>query len=287
MGYHGNSLHAFALENIHHVQKDDDISQIIINSLNSMNETLVDNDIITIATKIICRSEATKIDFNTIEASEEAIDIANKSNRHPGFIQLMLNETEILGYNKQVVLTKFKDSGLVLANGGADRNDCIENKNVPLKDGVPLRGDSLTHAWMIPKDPNNTAKQIRINLEEHYKVKIGIIILDSNARPWRIGTVGYCVGTSGVKTVDWGKETIERCRDYDGCYWPNAFTVGLGDELASLGNILMGEYADGTPVVVIRGLKNILHDRHTALTLNRPGTTPWEEYPISQLETLE
>ena len=74
------------------------------------------------------------------------------------------------------------------------------------------------------------------------------MIIDSHARAWRIGTVGVTIGLSGVPAV-----VDERgWQDLFG-YTLRVTIVGVADELAAAASLVMGQAAEGTPVVHARG----------------------------------
>jgi coenzyme F420-0:L-glutamate ligase/coenzyme F420-1:gamma-L-glutamate ligase len=81
------------------------------------------------------------------------------------------------------------------------------------------------------------------------------LIIDSHGRAWREGAVGVTIGAAGLNTL----------LDLRGT--PDLFgkplrttQVGLADELASAASIMMGQAAEGMPVVHIRGLPYPLGD---------------------------
>ena len=101
---------------------------------------------------------------------------------------------------------------------------------------------------LLPEDPDRTAGQIRAALEQHNGRRIGVLINDSHGRAWRLGTVGVCIGISNVPPlVDQRGWT-----DLFG-YELHATVVGVADELAAAASLVMGQAAEGTPVVHVRG----------------------------------
>jgi len=79
-------------------------------------------------------------------------------------------------------------------------------------------------------------------------VNIGVMIIDSHGRAWRIGTVGICIGLSGLPAI------------IDERGWKDLFDytlkitiVGVADELAAAASLVMGQAAEGTPIVHVRG----------------------------------
>ena len=89
---------------------------------------------------------------------------------------------------------------------------------------------------------------LRQKLEAETGLSLGIMIIDSHGRAWRNGTVGVTIGLSGVPgVVDKRGET-----DLFG-YKLRATEIGAADELAAAASLMMGQAAEGTPVVHVRG----------------------------------
>jgi len=89
---------------------------------------------------------------------------------------------------------------------------------------------------------------MRERIESQTGKRIGVMIIDSHGRAWRIGTVGMCIGLSGVPAL------------MDERGWKDLFghelkitVVGVADELAAAASLVMGQAAEGTPAVHVRG----------------------------------
>jgi len=76
------------------------------------------------------------------------------------------------------------------------------------------------------------------------------VINDSHGRPFRLGTVGTAVGVAGLPAL-WDRRGEA---DMFG-YRLQHTEVGLADEIAAAASLIMGQAAEGTPVILIRGLE--------------------------------
>jgi len=76
------------------IQKDDSIPGIIIEALDNNKLVLEEMDILTIAQKIISKAEGQTVDLKTIEAGKEALELAEKLNKDPRKVQVVLNESK-------------------------------------------------------------------------------------------------------------------------------------------------------------------------------------------------
>mgnify|MGYP001585145805 CR=1 FL=1 len=77
---------------------------------------------------------------------------------------------------------------------------------------------------------------------------LGVMIIDSHGRAWRLGTVGVAIGLSGLP----GLVDERGWEDLFG-YRLKITIVGAADELAAAASLMIGQAAEGTPVVHARG----------------------------------
>ena len=108
---------------------------------------------------------------------------------------------------------------------------------------------------MLPENPDQSAELIREELQQATQKKLGVMIIDSHGRAWRNGTVGVCIGLSGLP----GLIDMRGQKDLFG-YELRATEVGVADELAAAASLIMGQVAEGTPVVHVRGFPYALRD---------------------------
>ena len=105
------------------------------------------------------------------------------------------------------------------------------------------------HARRVIHDPDRSARLIRDSLIAATGKSIGVLVIDSFGRAWRLGTCGICIGAAGVETI----QDLRGQRDLLGRQLQSTI-VGRGDELAAAASLLMGQANEGRPMVVIRGL---------------------------------
>jgi coenzyme F420-0:L-glutamate ligase/coenzyme F420-1:gamma-L-glutamate ligase len=134
--------------------------------------------------------------------------------------------------------------GFVCANAG------IDHSNVrPPADLVETKGRS-DDDWvlLLPENPDASAASLRAQLEAETDTCLGVMIIDSHGRAWRMGTVGVCIGLSGLPAL----EDLRGKSDLFG-YQLRVTEVGVADELAAAASLMMGQVAEGTPIVHVRG----------------------------------
>ena len=101
---------------------------------------------------------------------------------------------------------------------------------------------------LLPENPDQSAAEIRAALESASGKRLGVLIIDSHGRAWRLGTVGVAIGLSGLP----GLMDERGWTDLFG-YALQITVVGVADELAAAASLMMGQAAEGTPVVHARG----------------------------------
>lgn len=230
-------LRALALAGIPQVRAGDDIAALIVDALDRSNVTLAPGDVIVIAQKIVSKAEGRLVDLSTVTPSERAQKLAVEVDKDSRLVELVLREsTEVVRHRKNVLVVAHRN-GYVLANAGIDAS------NVGADDG-----DS--HVLLLPEDCNRSCREIRQRLAERTGVEIAVIINDSLGRAWRNGTVGTALGAAGLPAL----LDLAGTPDLHGRKLRTT-EVGVADEIAAAASLLMGQAGEGTPVVLLRGLK--------------------------------
>jgi len=215
----------------------DDISKLIFDNLVKSNIYLLDGDIVVIAQKIISKSENRLVNLVSIHPSEKAFELSKNSGKDPRLIELILRESKEIIRVRQGSIICEHNIGFVCANAG------IDHSNVS---GPGTNDDDWV--LLLPLNPDLSAGKIRTEIEKLSGVNIGVLIIDSHGRAWRLGTVGVAIGISGIPGL------------VDERGWNDLFgftlqitVVGVADELAAAASLVMGQAAEGTPVVHVRG----------------------------------
>lgn len=230
------SLTLTPLLNFPLIRQDDNLADILVKSLQETQIELQDNDIIVLAQKIVSKSEGRMVNLATVTPSQHAIELAQKADKDPRVMELMLQESnEVLRIRVGTIIVEHK-LGFVCANAGIDHSNVMSG------------GDTEDYVLLLPEDPDRSARNIREKIKQTTGKTIGVMIIDSHGRAWRNGTVGICIGLSGLPAV-----VDERgWKDLFG-YALKITIVGVADELAAAASLVMGQAAEGIPAVHVRG----------------------------------
>jgi coenzyme F420-0:L-glutamate ligase/coenzyme F420-1:gamma-L-glutamate ligase len=225
------------LQNIPLIRQDDHLADILLKSLLETKIELKDDDIIVIAQKVVSKAEGRMRNIADVIPSSRALELAEKTQKDARVVELMLQESnEVLRTRVGAIIVEHR-LGFVCANAGIDHSNVAGHGN-----------DKEEYVLLLPEDPDGTARRIREEVRQQTGINIGVMIIDSHGRAWRNGTVGICIGLSGIPAV-----MDERgWKDLFG-YTLQVTVVGVADELAAAASLMMGQAAEGIPAVHVRG----------------------------------
>ena len=228
-----------ALKGIPIIKPGDNLAGIILSSIQQSDLTLEDGDILVLAQKIVSKAENQFINLANIQPSPQALALSAKSGKDPRLAELILREsTEILRTRFGSVIVEHR-LGFVCANAGIDHSN-VAGEGTTSEDWVLL----------LPQDPDRSSEVLRLQLQQVSGKKLGIMIIDSHGRAWRLGTVGVAIGISGLPGLMYERGW----QDLFG-YTLQITVVGVADELAAAASLVMGQASEGTPVVHVRGFQ--------------------------------
>jgi coenzyme F420-0:L-glutamate ligase/coenzyme F420-1:gamma-L-glutamate ligase len=206
---------------------------MILSALAAAGIAARDWDVLVVAQKVVSKAQGRFVNLGDVTPSLAALELAARSGKDPRLAELILRESrEVLRVRAGSVVVEHR-LGFICANAGIDHSN--------------VRGEG-DWVLLLPEDPDSSARRIRARLEAATGATLGVVIIDSHGRAWRLGTVGVAIGISGVPGL----------LDLRGR--PDLFDlrlqitqVGAADELAAAASLVMGQADEGTPVVHARG----------------------------------
>ena len=231
-----------ALPGIPLIKPGDDLAELILDAAGRAELSFESGDLLVVAQKVVSKAEGRHVDLTQITPSAEAVEVASRAEKDPRLVEVILSEArQVLRIRPGVIIVEHR-LGFVCANAGIDHSN-VEGEDVVL---------------MLPEDPGQSASRLRKDLEAASGARLGVLIIDSHGRAFRMGTEGVAIGLSGLPAL----------MDLRG--WPDLFgdplqvtQVGVADEVAAAASLLMGQAAEGRPVVHLRGMPYPLREGST------------------------
>ena len=225
-----------AIPGIPHVHEGDDIASLLLAALEKADLALRRGDVVVVAQKIISKAEGRVVNLEDVQPGARAVEVAGKSEKDPRLVELILQESDEISRIAPGVLIVRHRLGFTSANAGIDRSN------------VEQTGAGVT-VLLLPVDPDASAAHLRSALLERTGAAVGVVIVDSHGRPFRLGTVGVAIGVAGLPAL-WDRRGE---KDLYGYHLQHT-EVGVADEVAAAASLLIGQAAESTPVVLLRGL---------------------------------
>jgi coenzyme F420-0:L-glutamate ligase/coenzyme F420-1:gamma-L-glutamate ligase len=219
------------------IEPGDDLARILIDALRRAGLVLRDRDVLVIAQKIVSKAEGRYVELDAVRPSSRANELAGVTAKDPRHVEVVLAESsEVVRHREGLLITEHR-LGFVMANAGVDQSNIAH-------------GDGRERVLLLPEDPDGTCAALKAELDEVFEAEVGVVISDSFGRPWRNGVVGVALGAAGIPSLK------NRVGTPDLFGRPLRVTeIAFADEVAAAASMIMGQGAEGLPVVHVRGLR--------------------------------
>ncbi len=191
---------------------------------------LADGDVVVITSKIVSKAEGRSVDLASVQPSPFAVDWAERWDKDPRVVELVLAESVRIVRQVGPVLITETRHGFVCANSGVDQSS----------------SGAHDRALLLPYDPDESARAARAGFRER-NVDVAVVVTDTFGRPWREGQTDVAIGVAGLAPL----------RSYIGQHDPHGHEfrvqeICVADELAAAAELVKGN-TSRIPVAVIRG----------------------------------
>lgn len=217
-----------ALHNFPKIERKCNLSAEIIRTIKNEEFNIRDNDILCIASKLISKSEGLFVDLKSINPSQLALCLHQQIPRKdPRLIQIIIDQTSDKSGKKLQISKNFiggwLPNGLFLTSAGVDKIDA---------------GTAI----VLPKNCDEIAKRISDDIFNQLKVRVAIIITDSDGRIDKKGATQVAIGLYGVSGLRKSQ------------YQDKTNVETICDMLAASAGLLMGQKGKMLPIVKIHGI---------------------------------
>ena len=224
-------LSIFGIPGLPEITPGTDLAGSIAAAAAAADVPLQSGDILVITSKIVSKAEGRVVELATVDVSPFARQYAEKWEKEPAVIELVLRESRRVVRQVGPVLITETRHGFVCANAGIDQSSS--------------GGHGL--AVLLPEDPDASCRRIRAALKAT-GVDVAVIISDTFGRPWREAQTDVAIGIAGMHPVT----------SYIGQVDPHGHEFRVqalctADELAGAAELVKGNLSR-VPCAVIRGL---------------------------------
>lgn len=259
------------------IRPGDDLAALIYARLQDQGETLQAGDIIGVAQKVVSKSEGQLVNLAEIVPSERARQIAPIAGKDPRHVEVILRESREVIWVSPGIFVVETHHGYVCANAGVDRSNIAQNPD-PAQLAAESNPPPGQDEWLclLPKDADASARHLQSRFKELSEVEVGVLINDTHGRPFRMGGIGTALGSAGLETL---RDQRGQADLYG--YRLQATLTAVGDELAAACSLVMGQAAEATPAVLVRGLAMVVAPEagRGASVLIRPANQDVFRYP--------
>jgi coenzyme F420-0:L-glutamate ligase / coenzyme F420-1:gamma-L-glutamate ligase len=230
------SLTLTALRDIPEVLPGSDLAALLAQALARAGLKLLASDVLVVAQKVVSKAEGRYVRLADVVPGARARELASVTGKDERLIEVILAEsTEVLRAQRGLLIVRHR-LGLVMANAGIDRSN--------------VAAGAHERVLLLPRDPEASAQALRAALAQRSGAACGLIISDSFGRAWRRGVVNVAIAAAGVTAL------LDRRGAADRAGRPLEVTeVALADALAAAAGLVLGEAAEGTPAVLVRGFE--------------------------------
>lgn len=217
----------------------DDLWEIIASKL-SGGRKLIDGDVLVLASKIVSKSqEGRMINLWTVEPSQEAIRLSEKTwwARNPKFCELIIKEGVVIKSVSWKVIETIRNNWMIETSAWIDASN-IE---------WGWKGDN-DNVILPPNNPDQYARKIREYFMKKYGIKVAVIISDSFGHPYIHWSTTQVYGLAWIEPID---RTI--WLDMHGIRGNSG--VNIAGSIATAAGIIMGQIGEGIPVAIVRWVR--------------------------------
>ena len=221
------------VEGLPEIGPGDDLAALIAGAID-----LLAGDVVVVAQKVVSKAENALVALPDTPAGVD-----------PRRVVARAQAAEIVADAPWALIVRTKH-GLVCANAGVDGSNVAEGM-----------------LSLLPDDPDDSARRLRIGLRELTGADVAVVVSDTFGRPWRLGQTDVAIGVAGLSPL----------RDERGATDRNGRTLdvtesAVADELAGAADLVRTKAA-GVPVVVIRGWEWTQNSEAAAAQLVREPST--------------
>jgi coenzyme F420-0:L-glutamate ligase/coenzyme F420-1:gamma-L-glutamate ligase len=243
------ALTIFGVPGLPEIEAGSDLAGMIAGAAAGAGDPLADGDVVVITSKVVSKAEGRTLDLATIEPSPFAKEYAEKWEKDPRVVELVLRESRRIVRQLGPVLITETRHGFICANAGVDQSS----------------SGGHDRAVLLPLDPDASARGFRARFGA-LGLNVAVIVSDTFGRPWREAQTDVAIGLAGMSPVV----------SYIGQVDPHGHEFRVqalcaADEMAAAAELVKGNISR-VPVGVIRGFPWEVDEGATMQSIIRDST---------------
>ncbi|NPV54445.1 MAG: coenzyme F420-0:L-glutamate ligase [Firmicutes bacterium] len=271
----GKEIRILGLGQFPEVSVGDDLASLIVDAVAREGIYLQDRDVVVIASKIVSKAEGRVIPRDSVKLGMVARRIGRVTRKDPREVQVILDSCQgIVGVIPLGLALKYL--GVTPFWGDPERVKRAIEKESTLLMTLMLGGGLATDAGIdcsnvpegfcpLPPNPDASARRIREDLRHLTGKEVAVILTDTEFRILRQGTTDIAIGVAGMDPIRRQFGNLDRFGR------PKVGGMdAIADLIAGACALVMGQTAEGVPVVIVRGV-DYAADTNKATNLAMPA----------------
>ena len=242
----------FPVRGLPEVREGDDLAALIDGALRTQGTPLEPGDVLVVTQKIVSKAEGRLVRLADVRPGEEALRLAQETGKDARVVQAVLDDSNAVVRAREGVLIVEQSGGWVCAHAGLDHSNV-----------APEEEETVA---LLPADADASAAALRNRILEETGAAVAVLISDSHGRPWKMGTVGVCIGCAGLPAL-WDQRGLTDLYGYELV----ASEECIIDELCAAATLVMGQSSEGRPAALIRGYRRPDAADAPARSIQRPA----------------
>jgi coenzyme F420-0:L-glutamate ligase/coenzyme F420-1:gamma-L-glutamate ligase len=278
-------IEVLGLQTIPEIKQGDNLAEIIVRCAEAEIGSLKEKDIVVLTSKIVSKADGLLRKMSDVKPGRKALMISKKTGKDAKWLQMIFDE----GHTILAILPLkgIVEQQIMKASGGDDEctKGLIEHEQALCitmgKDGrlhtCDAGIDGSNHGpgvvSFLPRDPDESAKKIREQIQKLIGKKLAVILADTEMLPF--GTMDLAVGSSGIspRSKMFGKKDLFGKPKFGGIDL-------VAHELTAASALIFGQINAGIPVVVIRGYEYEINETENVLNTLLPKGTGAEAVKV-------
>jgi len=276
-------IEVLGLDGIGQIKRSDDLPQIIFDCAERQIEGMQDKDIVVLTSKIVSKAAGQVRKLGDVKPCRKALKISEKTGKDAKWLQMIFEQGQkilaiipLKGVLKQHIANASEDKDCMKEVCENEKAVCITvGKSGPIHTcdaGIDGSNHPAGEVGLLPDDPDQAARQIRLQLQRLSGKEVAVILADTEMIPF--GTVDMPVGSSGIQPR---AKMFARPDLFGKLKFGGMDLIAHGLTAASA--LIFGQTDAGMPVVIIRG-----YDYQASETENISNTI-WKRSDTAELRS--